>query len=181
MQIMPFIHRFVLMLLAFVLGLIVAIGDLFPYPVFRDAYRAAAATVIQWRGNRHPLQSYLWTSAETDHKGVTRREADRVQPGFTLYTSGDGSYARLIDLQGRVVHEWQRPYSEVWTENAAVDAPQPDHMIYMRRAQVLPNGDLLAIYTAANDTPCDKGVRPLNGTCVLKGLLRRSEERLRNA
>ena len=60
------------------------------------------------------------------------------------------------------------PFSAVWDETAAVKQPQPDSLIYFRKAHLYPNGDLLAIYEAAGDTPwgyglvkMDKNSRPI--------------------
>jgi hypothetical protein len=86
----------------------------------------------------------------------------------TLYTSGDGAHAVLVSMTGEILHEWRLPFSEVWDDTAAVKAPQPDSLIYFRKAHLYPNGDLLVIYEAAGDTPwgyglvkMDKNSRPI--------------------
>jgi len=60
--------------------------------------------------------------------GVLRHERDAASQGLTLFTRGKGPEAFLIDMEGEVVHSWSRQGSEYWA-----------------RAQVFPNGDLLAI------------------------------------
>jgi outer membrane protein assembly factor BamB len=43
-----------------------------------------------------------------------------------------------------------------------VKTPQPDDLIFMDKARVMPNGDLLAIYEAAGDTPWGYGMVKLD-------------------
>lgn len=148
--------------LVFAAGIAVSLTQVWPYPIFHDAYRAAKAEWAQSRTAVSPLVTDLWRRARTNERGVTVRDADRMQPGYTLFTSGDANVARLIDSQGRVLHEWQLPYSKVWTSEAAVANPQDDDLIYMRRAQLLPNGHLLAIYISGNDTPWGYGMVELD-------------------
>jgi hypothetical protein len=50
----------------------------------------------------------------------------------------------------------------VWNEQAAVKSPQPDNLIFFDKARMLPNGDLLAIYAAAGDTPWGYGMVKLD-------------------
>lgn len=148
--------------LAFTAGIAVSLTEVWPYPVFHDAYKAATAELSQARTSVNPLATDLWRHATTDARGVTVYDASKVQPGYTLFTSGDANAARLIDSNGRVVHEWKVPFSRVWTKNAAVSDPQPDDLIYMRRAKLLPNGHLLAMYISANDTPWGYGLVELD-------------------
>lgn len=145
-------------LLAFIAGAFVMLREMFPAEVLRHGYMAGTALIAKQEMSRDRFKTDLWRSARRSEKGVTVHEAAWVSPGVTLYTSGDGPYARLVALDGRVVHEWRRPFSEVWHEGAAVKRPQPDELIYMRKARLLPNGDLLAIYEAAGDTPWGYGM-----------------------
>ncbi len=77
---------------------------------------------------------------------------------MTLYTSGDGAYANLVDMQGNVVHRWALPYREIWDKSPSGRAPRPDDRIYWDKARLLPNGDLLVVITADNDTPWGYGL-----------------------
>ena len=104
----------------------------------------------------------------SEQSGVTIHDPARAADGVTLYTSGDGAHAVLISMTGEVLHEWRLPFSAVWDESAAVKTPQPDSLIYFRKAHLYPNGDLLVIYEAAGDTPwgyglvkIDKNSRPI--------------------
>jgi hypothetical protein len=143
--------------LAFIAGAFAVILELPPSGALRTAYSAGQALIAQQTDYRDVLQTDHWQKARTDARGVTVCE-DTAFQGFTLYTSGDQAAARLIAMDGRVVHEWSRPYSEVWNDGAAVRSPQRDELIFWHKARLLPNGDLLALYEAAGDTPWGYGL-----------------------
>lgn len=66
--------------------------------------------------------------AGDEGEGVVFAEADRVCPGYNLYTIQPLSTAELIDNEGNVVRSWHEPDSERWV-----------------RAVLLPGGDLIVI------------------------------------
>jgi len=148
--------------IAFVAGAFMVLTRTFPYPLFNDAHKAAGALIQQTTLSDLYTQSDLWRDARRDDRGVTVHDAGRAYPGFTLYTSGDGSYASLVDMDGREVHRWQLPYSQVWDQSPMGRAPRPDDRIYWRKARLLPNGDLVAIFIANNDTPWGYGMVKLD-------------------
>jgi hypothetical protein len=63
--------------------------------------------------------------------GVLTYERGAAHDGLTLLTYGEGPEARLIDMEGGVVHCWSYPGAKGWP-----------------RARALPNGDLLVITAA---------------------------------
>ena len=71
---------------------------------------------------------------------------------------GHAQKAILISPSGEILHEWHLPYSEVWDDSAAVAEPQPDDLVYYRKAHLYPNGDLLVIYEGVGDTPWGYGL-----------------------
>ncbi|MGH6946875.1 MAG: arylsulfotransferase family protein [Kiloniellales bacterium] len=148
--------------LAFVGGAVVMASESFPYEIIHNAYRAGEALWAKETDYDDPLKTDLWKKARRPEIGVTLYRRDRAVNGYTLYTSGTGPHARLIAMDGTVVQEWVKPYSEIWTEAAAVDDPQPDNLLYMRKGHVFRNGDLLAIYEAVGDTPWGYGMVKLD-------------------
>jgi hypothetical protein len=151
-----------LALLAFVGGSIITLSEGFPTGYIRDAHKAGTALIAK---NTHYSDRYasdLWAPARTEQRGVTVHDPDRARPGLTLYTSGHDARAILMDMDGRVVHEWHRPYSELWDESAAVRNPVPDTQVYFRKARVFPNGDLLVVYDGVGDTPWGYGMARLD-------------------
>lgn len=75
--------------------------------------------------------------------GVRRIEPDRIQPGLSLVTPGDGPRALLVDGAGEVVHRWTHEYAAL--PGASVDAP-PDSRGAWRKTHLLPRRKLLAIH-----------------------------------
>jgi outer membrane protein assembly factor BamB len=153
---------FTIAFLAFVAGAMAVFGQVFPSEFLRDAYRAGEALVLQRQIIKNPVLANLYQPARTNARGVTVHDPQRAQPGYTLYTSGDDNVARLIAMDGRVVHEWRRPFSDVWNGEASNRKPQPDSLIYMDKAVVLPNGDLLVIYISSADTPWGYGMAKID-------------------
>lgn len=148
--------------LAFVGGLFVAVADVFPSHYVRNAYRAGNALALKYSYYSDPYNSNLWTPQRTPQRGVTIDDPERAYPGLTLFTSGEGNRALLIDMDGQIVHEWRQPFSKVWDKSAATRSPVPDTQVYFRKAHVFPNGDLLAIYIGTGDTPWGYGMVKLD-------------------
>lgn len=145
--------------LGFVGGAYVVLAQVFPYPFLRDAYAAGTALMTTRREQGDLFTSgLLWLPARTPDRGVVVHDPERAQPGYTLYTSGHTPSAFLIDMDGKVVHEWHLPYSAVHHAGAAVKRPLPDDRVFFFRAVMLPNGDLLAVYDGAGDTPYGYGL-----------------------
>jgi hypothetical protein len=147
--------------LAFVAGAFVMLLEVFPADPLRHGYAAGQALIAKQRMSRDKYVTDLWREARTPDKGVTTRTAAALE-GYTLYTSGDSARARLIALDGTLVHEWHRPYGTVWQPGGPVKKPQRDELVFMEKARVLPDGGLLAIYEAAGDTPWGYGMVKLD-------------------
>jgi hypothetical protein len=94
--------------------------------------------------------------------GVTVDKPGQTYGGFTLLTTTQGARATLLDMRGKVIHQWQLPFSQAWPRPPHVQAPLPDEQIHWFRCHLFPNGDLLAIYQAESDTPCGYGLVKLN-------------------
>jgi hypothetical protein len=150
-------------LLAFVGGAWVMLAERFPADWLRDAHLAARAVLQQSADADDPHASDLWREARSDRRGVTLIDAPRMQPGYTLYTSGHLQGALLIDAAGNVVHEWTLPYQQIWdAQSSSVHNPVAGSHIYFRKAVLYPNGDLLAVYDGIGDTPHGYGLVKLD-------------------
>jgi hypothetical protein len=144
--------------LGFVAGSLATVNETYPARVVENAYRAGKALHLKLTRYAEPFQADLWRHARTAASGVTVHKPDKVQPGFTLYTSGHAQEVYLVDMDGRSVHTWSLPFSAVWDRSAAVRRPQPDTHVYIEKAVLYPNGDLLAVYVAVGDTPWGHGL-----------------------
>jgi hypothetical protein len=148
--------------LAFLVGSYVILAQVFPYQYFDDAYKAFNAVAQQRSITNRYTQTDQWRKARTDKRGVTVYDPKRAYNGYTLYTAAGSSYAVLINMQGKVVHRWSLPYSKLWQKNPEGRQAQPDKLIYWTKAVMTPNGDLIATYIAAGDTPWGYGLVKLD-------------------
>ncbi|MGH6866449.1 MAG: arylsulfotransferase family protein [Methyloceanibacter sp.] len=144
--------------LAFVIGSFTMYRGFFPAEPLRGAFQGGMALYDRMTGYNDPYDTDFWKPARTSVRGVLRHNAVKAQEGLTLYTSADSQTAKLIDMNGRAVHKWTLPYSEVWDKSSAVREPQSDAFVHMEKTHVFPNGDLLALYTAMGDTPWGYGL-----------------------
>lgn len=98
---------------------------------------------------------YLTGSAlPPEEKGVTVFNEDEAYSGLNLYTSGHAPEAILMDMNGNVLHTWQRDIWNIWA-----DFNLPKGTInhrYYRRAQVMENGDLIFIFEGLGLIKIDK-------------------------
>ena len=81
------------------------------------------------------------TRATDADRGVTAWSEEHSWGTHNLYTSGHGPDAILIRSDGTPVHRWRMPF-----ERAFPDRPPSIETSFFRRAHLLPEGDLLAIY-----------------------------------
>jgi outer membrane protein assembly factor BamB len=151
-----------LVLLGFVAGSFVMVRETSVAQPIRQAYQGGFALYDKLTRYQDPLDTDLWRPARTDARGVTIHDPSQAQAGLTLYTSGHEQRAFLIDMDGRVVHEWALPFSKLWDKSSPIKAPQADDYVYIEKAHVLPNGDLLALYVAVGDTPWGYGLAKLD-------------------
>jgi hypothetical protein len=151
---------------------------LFPYPQIKAVY----AVYLNWRENsgssfgkwdvakkidrmsgeqKQQLSSlsglpYLnGSNPAGNEQNVTIYDKNRTCDGLNFYVSGHKPYACLMDMEGKVLHEWSVRYQDVWPQPYQVDEPKV-HMTFWRRARLFPNGDLLAIYSGYGLIKIDK-------------------------
>ncbi|MFP4500262.1 MAG: arylsulfotransferase family protein [Candidatus Hydrogenedentota bacterium] len=94
------------------------------------------------------------TQPAPDATGITVYEAEKAQPGLNLYTSGHGPVAILMDMDGNVVYRWEQAFADIWPDRHK-RMKQPGSKSF-RRAKVLPNGDLIAVFGGAGIIKLDK-------------------------
>lgn len=135
---------------------------IFPADTLRRAFQGGIALYDRMTQYDDPVQTDFWQAARTNARGVVRYDPAKARQGLTLYTSSHAQRAFLIDMTGNAVYEWALPYSRIWDRSAAVANPMPDPYIWIEKAQVFPNGDLLAIYTAIGDTPWGYGLAKMD-------------------
>jgi len=83
-------------------------------------------------------------AADGVSSGVTVHDAERAHPGLNLVVSGHRAEAVLMDMDGRPLHAWHRDFADSWP-GRSVPATNA-HQHFWRRAELLPDGHLLAIH-----------------------------------
>jgi hypothetical protein len=84
------------------------------------------------------LQGYRPAPSE---EGVVRYDQEQAFAGLNLSTSGHAAEAILMDMTGEVLHTWTYDFAGIWPER-----PRTRDTRFWRRAHLLGNGDLLAIF-----------------------------------
>ncbi len=77
--------------------------------------------------------------------GVTKYDTGLAYPGLNLETDGHAPAARLMDMQGRTLHRWSLAYDQAFPDNELPEIFRQS-VAFWRRAHLLENGDLLAIF-----------------------------------
>jgi hypothetical protein len=88
--------------------------------------------------------------------GVTIWDRRRAFPGVNLYTSGHAPEVTLIDMAGRTLHRWRYPFERAFPGKAPTE-----ETAFFRRAQLAPDGTLLAIYQGGGLVALDRESRLL--------------------
>ena len=145
--------------LCFLSGSLVAEFHLFPYSqVLSPSFHAVRAWQKRYALTSSLRETDLWRDTKFSTRGAVHYDPTKCFDGYTLYTSGHASAAFLIDMQGQLVHQWQVPFHTAWKQPPHVTHPVPEPFIHWRRAHLFRNGDLLALYEAAGDTPWGYGL-----------------------
>ena len=100
----------------------------------------AAATVLL--ANPY-LQGYR---SARNRAPISRHDPERAAAGLNLYVSGHAAEALLMEMDGQVVHRWRYDLERVWPDFYDQHPIVAPRLEYWRRAELLPDGDLLAIF-----------------------------------
>ena len=143
-------------LIAFIAGSAVVFTKVWPYRLLADAHEAAVALYLKETQYSDRYNTDQWAEARAVGEGVTVNRPGKALKGYTLYSSTYEPAAYLIDMDGNVVHEWK---ADVWRRSDdPAKKPPLGSGVYMRKTWMYPNGDLLAVYEGAGDTPWGLGL-----------------------
>ena len=87
-------------------------------------------------------------------KNVTIYKPERCYPGLNLYVPAHKPVARLVDMRGRLIHEWHHKRESVWPH--VLEERGLRGLNYWRRVRLLDDGGLLAIYPNVGMIRLDK-------------------------
>ena len=89
-----------------------------------------------------------------EQDGVTLYDPERAYVGLSLFTSGHGPEALLMDMDGNVLHSWERDLWSVWPDwEEARGVTGAEHWAC---AHLFENGDLLAVFAGFGMIKIDK-------------------------
>ena len=144
--------------LSFLVGSLITEFRVFPYAHVKQVYDGGRALARKLLAYDTPLTTNYWRQARRPEMGVIQHDPAAAYEGLTLYTSAHAQKAFLVDMAGDVVHEWTLDFHEIWPEPPHVAWPVDGEFIYVRKAVLFPNGDLLAILVGQGDTPWGYGL-----------------------
>lgn len=151
-----------LLLAVFAYGVAVGTFRLPPYGLLETA----AAGLRDWVA--HPLhnarmqpEKFLQPLAAVMPE--MRAPARGAYPGLTFVTGlfGESLGMRLLDMHGRVVHEWRVSFNDIWPEAPHMDAPRHDWDIQIHGVHLYPNGDVVFNFQYGGLVKIDACSRPL--------------------
>lgn len=89
--------------------------------------------------------------------GVTVFVKDQVLQGINFYVSGHAPEAILMDMKGRMLHQWRYEFRHAWPDFPVSESfDKAEHTQYWRRAYLYENGDILAIFEGLGLIKLDK-------------------------
>jgi Arylsulfotransferase (ASST) len=144
--------------LCYVLGAAVMFFQLPTYDFLNNAFTGGKALHERGKPALNPFQP----PDIDDRQGVTVDKPGQTYDGFTLFTTSLGAQATLLDMRGKVIHQWELPFRQAWPRPPHLQAPLADEQIHWFRCHLFANGDLLAIYQSDSDTPSGYGLVKLN-------------------
>ena len=142
------------------LGLLMAAVKAPPFYWTDNAFKAFNAICIQQEMFSDQYPSPLWQPIRYVDQDVTTGSTDA--DAITLFTAGDGPDVKLVDSQGNNLHTWNASFSSIWGNQDFMKSIVPDERIFVRRAHVFSNGDLLALYETPLNTPNGMGFARLD-------------------
>jgi hypothetical protein len=150
---------------AFGLGLWCGARRLFPYTPLRAAYHrlrqpfappprthaaprwfpAAGRPAAEQREALAALPYVQGYGPPSVAAGVLVHDAAAAWDGLNLAASAHATEAVLTDMSGTVLHRWARRFDEVWP-GRPVPGGEAAHDRFWRRVELLPGGELLAVF-----------------------------------
>jgi hypothetical protein len=98
----------------------------------------------------------------TEKSGITINHAAKAYRGLNLVVSGHAPEASLMNMSGDILHTWKCDVYRAWPNFKPSEKElQEQKYTHWRRAFVMPNGDLLAIFERIGLLKLDKQSRLL--------------------
>ncbi len=161
-KLLRFLSLLSLLFIVFAAGMAARHFDLPATQTFSEAFDALNAWVMQKREQSRNPPELVVDMAQLNEKNRVRWKPDMAFNGYTLMTYRYSPNTYLLDMQGKIVHVWKMPFHAAWPRPQHIQNPVGDEWIYVEKAHVFPNGDLVMIYTGIGDTPYGYGMVKLD-------------------
>jgi hypothetical protein len=146
-------------LLTYLLFYGTAVLSIPPYTTLIERPVVAAKALIAKRIiEKKDYPSVYWGIPRDDRKGLVTHKWKKAFNGFTFFSSSKDQSAYLVNMKGDIVHQWDLSYKDIWPAPSHVAAIVPENKRIISRAQLYPNGDMLAIYTGIGSAPLGYGL-----------------------
>lgn len=89
-------------------------------------------------------------------KKISIYDPDRAQDGLNLYVSGHAPEAYLMDMEGKVLHTWSRPFDDIWPDAEKHFFAESHLKNSYRQFHLLPGGDIICIFELFGIVKLDK-------------------------
>ena len=106
---------------------------------------------------RHQVDIAFDINEALKNKTVIWNQEEALQ-GYTAMVVRYQNNAYIMDMDGKVMHEWIMPFSTAFPTHSHVKSPVSDARINFEKIHIFPNGDLLAIYHAWGKAPYGYGM-----------------------
>ena len=162
------IRLFALAFVSFMAGGILVVLQLPPYQLLLDSLKGAQALreIVVTRLNLALEDDWLppeqWAIARSNRTGAIIHNKKKAFPGYTIFSSLGDKDARLIDMNGKVLHRWSLAYRQIWQPGSRIRNPVPEKGIAWDKVMLQPNGDIFVNYVGNGDTPYGYGLARLD-------------------
>ena len=131
--------------LAFAYGVAVGLFKIFPYRLLQSiAFTGRELAQYPKHTLRLAPEKFL-VESPPEGEGVTRHVVGKPFQGITLITGFfEGRHGiRLIDIDGKVLNEWQVSFNEIWPESDHLDHQPHDWNTQLHGSMLRSNGDVI--------------------------------------
>ena len=119
-----------------------------------------------WNERRQVISHNSEEKSAPTVKGGGIDKPGKTSDGYTLCTlvslSASNTRAFLLDMQGKEVHSWEIPFSQVWPDPPHITAAVHDRLVCAFGCHPFPNGDLLVVFHGLEHSPNGYGLAKLD-------------------
>lgn len=120
----------------------------------KGVYSVSASFYNEYlRPDSYQAKSFYWMPARYEPKGVVNHKPGQFFGDYTLFTTADKQAARLIDQNGKLVHEWHYNYGDQNARGERAEYNDANNLMFWDQVKLLPNGDLIALVVMSGKTP----------------------------